>query len=453
MKKTLLAFAGAISLLLPFCLSGAEPQLEVYRDSSGKPVSYAGTVAGGKVMIPARYVPKRVEARGVWVATVENIDFPQQLNADSFKRYFLQIAKNLSDNNFNFIVFQVRPTNDAFYPSQFNPYSRYLVGKEGHGIDEFDPLKFMVEAAHQHGLQFHAWLNPYRVVNATPLSKEEYLKTLDLKNFARQHPELVLEIPLENNQRMLILNPGEPEVVNFILLTVREIIQKYDVDAIHLDDYFYPYRGVGNADNATYQKRHGKLTLDDWRRNNVNTLIRSLNKVIRDHNQLRGKKVQLGISPFGIWANKSEQMPQGSLTRGAEAYSKVYADTRRWGKSGWIDYIVPQLYWPFGRDVAAYAALADWWADTARGTRVNLYIGHGPYNFGSSSLWNNPNEIFDELRYNQRYPEIKGELFFSYKSLFKPSNAIMKKGAERVLTEFKKSRPIMPSCGPYRQIR
>jgi uncharacterized lipoprotein YddW (UPF0748 family) len=205
--------------------------------------------------------------RGIWVATVNNIDFHQHHDKNSFAKEYLEVVKNLCAKNLDTVIFQIRPTNDAFYKSELNPWSSFLCGKEGEGIGEFDPLQFMIEEAHKANLEFHAWLNPYRVIASTPLCKQDYLNTLDVKNFARKHPELVLEVALDDGNYQLILNPGEPKVLEFIFATVKEIVDNYNVDAIHFDDYFYPYGGIGDIDKECYAKYNSaNLSIDDWRR-------------------------------------------------------------------------------------------------------------------------------------------------------------------------------------------
>lgn len=413
-------------------------KFEVYKDyKTGKPVNYGGRLSDAKIKIPKSYNISKDDMRGVWVATVINIDFQVHNKKSTFQKEYREVVKNLSDNNFNTVIFQVRPTNDAFYKSKLNPWSRFLTGKEGKGIPDFDPLKFMVKEAHNRNLQFHAWLNPYRVINSTPMRKADFLKTLSPDNFAAKHPELVLEVPSGNGNYQLILDPGRPEVISFIRETVKEIIENYDVDAIHFDDYFYPYHGIGDVDMKTCAKYNSrKLSVDDWRRENVNAVVKGVHEVISAHNAAKKKKVEFGISPFGIWANKS-QNPEGSLTKGKQSYYSQFADTRRWVKEGWIDYIVPQIYWRFSNDVAAYAAVADWWNDVARKTKVKLYIGHAMSRLGAKKDWRNPDEIDDQMRYNSKYKTIKGSIFFSYRSIFAPNNQIMKQGVKKLLNKYR----------------
>ncbi len=374
-----------------------------------------------------------------------SIDFHKHKKRTSFQREYLEVINNLAENNFNTILFQIRPANDAFYKSELNPWSRYLSGKEGESLSGFDPLKFMLEEAHKRGLQFHAWLNPYRVSGSTALRKEDYLKTLAPGNFARKHPEFVLEIPLDKGNYQLILNPGEPEVIKFILDTVKEIVENYKVDAIHFDDYFYPYCGIGDIDEKSYAEYNPeKLSREDWRRENVNTVIKGIHAFLGSRKLENNKKVQLGVSPFGIWANQ-ESNPHGSLSRGRQSYYEQFADTRRWVNEGWIDYVVPQLYWEFNHDVAAYAALLDWWVNVVQKTKVNLYIGQSASRLGSIGAWKNSSELLDQLRYNSKYKTVKGTILFSYTSVFHPENKCMKQGIKKVLTKYRKHKASVPA--------
>ena len=399
---------------------------------TGKPARYAGDCQPKPdVMVPKRPGFRRSMFRGVWVATVENIDFPTHRDVASFKKDFIAVVNNLKSIHATAIIFQVRPMNDAFYPSRYNPYSRFMTGQEGVGFRNFDPLKFMIAECHKRGIEFHAWLNPYRVMHKVKTSKTAALKTLAAGNYAKQHPDQVLDVPGNDGNRLLILDPGRPEVRAFLLATVQELILKYDVDAIHFDDYFYPYAGTGNADLQTYRRYNPrKFSLDDWRRNNVNLMVQNVSSLIRSVNKQQKRNIQFGISPFGIWGNK-KRLPQGSLTGGSESYFKQYADTRLWVKSGWLDYIAPQLYWTFGHNTAPYAHLTDWWAVTVRGTRTKLYIGHSVARLGENREWSNPLEIYNQLRYNTMVPEVRGSIFYSYSKIFRPTNKTMKQGSQK----------------------
>ncbi|MEA4862529.1 MAG: glycoside hydrolase family 10 protein [Victivallaceae bacterium] len=417
---------------------------------TGQAIPYGGSQQGGSIMVPRDIISRAPMFRGVWVATVENIDFPKHGNRADFERDYLDVVNTLRKLNFNAMIFQIRANNDAFYPSVLNPWSRWLSGTEGVGIAGFDPLRFMVTEAHKRGLEYHAWLNPYRVTSSTPKRKAEYLKTLAPNNFARRHPELVLEIPMKDNQYQLILNPGEPQVINFVVATVQEIIRNYDVDAIHFDDYFYPYAGIGSIDASTFRKYGAGISnIDDWRRNNVDTLIYNVHNAIDAYNRRTGKRVQFGISPFGIWANRKD-VPGGSLTSGSQSYSKQFADTRKWVKRQWLDYIVPQVYWTFGRDVAPYAAIVDWWCSQVRGTGVKLYVGLGAYQLGGSNeQWRNPDEIAAQMRFNSSRGQVSGDVFFSYRNIVRPSNEIMRTGLRRVIERYWQLR--VPAPVPVRR--
>lgn len=428
---------GIITLLLAALNLFA--QYDTVRDPrKGGLVRYAGDCASKPtVLLPRNPRIDRNTFRGVWVATIENIDFPVSRTPDEFKRNYRTVVSNLKNAGANAIIFQVRPTNDAFYQSRLNPWSARLSGKEGLSIG-FDPLPWMISEAHRHGLQFHAWLNPYRVTGKTKLGKKAYLKTLAPSNFARKNPELVLCIRRNDGFNQLIFDPGNPKTVKFLCDTVREIIEKYPVDGIHLDDYFYPYDGVGTADASSFNVFNPKrLTLEDWRRSNTDSLIYSLSSLIRSFNTVRKKNIRFGISPFGIWRNRKNHQG-GSLTDGSESYEIQYADTRKWVRLGWLDYIVPQLYWTFGHDKAAYAALADWWSRQVKGTRTHLYLGLSPARLGSGPEWSNPDEIYNQMRYNSRNSLIRGSILFSYRSLFSPANATMRQGSEKALSLWRK---------------
>ena len=385
---------------------------EVLRDSAGRPVRYAGRFDTRQVVIRDAAI-RPDEFRGIWVAVVENIDFPTHRSAAEFQRDFRRMADNIKAAGFTAIIFQIRSNCDAFYPTGLAPWSRWLAGKEGTGLGSFDPLKFMIDETHKRGLEFHAWLNPYRVTGNTNLSKSAYLATLAPNNFARKNPQCVL-VKRNPAGNQLFLDPGRPEVITHLCTIVRDIVSRYQVDAIHFDDYFYPYEKLGNEDQATFRRFNpDNLTLDNWRRNNTDTLIYRVRLTITRNNLIQNRRVRFGISPFGIWANRSTN-GNGSLTGGKESFSVLFADTRKWVKLGYVDYITPQIYWDFAHDVAAYAALTDWWCSVVSGTGVKLYIGIAAYNGGK---WQS-NELINQLRYNRMRYHVSGAAFFSYRSFF-----------------------------------
>ena len=428
MMRVLLAALMFLGLYCP-TLSG-ETLLDY---SSGKPVRYAGKFSSAPVIL-GRYRPRTREFRGVWVATIENLDFPVHQSAEAFRRDYAKMVDNIAKANFNAVIFQIRPACDAFYPSRINSWSQNLTGADGAGIRDFDPLRFMVDETHRRGLEFHAWFNPYRVVGNTQLSKASYLKKLSPQNFARCHPELVLSVPQGGKNNLLILNPGEPAVMKHIVDTVREVVNNYNIDAVHFDDYFYPYSGFSDQDLATYRRRGGKMNIDDWRRQNVNSVIVAIRRGLDEYEKNTKRKIRFGISPFGIWANRSS-LPEGSLTGGLQSYFTQHADTRLWVRKGYIDYIVPQLYWEFSHETAAYAALVDWWSAAVRGTGTKLFIGHAVSRLGSNRRWD-ALELANQLRYNNRHPEISGSVFFSYRHVFAPANRAQRAGVAHVLKNY-----------------
>ncbi len=421
LKKLFLLFFGTI--------------LSVQCSLFGKSYPYAGKFSKRKVNIP-HYYPGRAKFRGIWVATVENIDFPQTRSAAAFRQAYERILDNAQRAGFNAVIFQVRPASDAFYLSRINPWSRNYTGAEGQAIKGFDPLAYMVEATHRRKMEFHAWLNPYRVCGKTKLPVKQYLETLDKKNFARRNPQFVLAPASETpGYRTLLLDPGIPQVREHIFATVYEIVSHYKVDAIHFDDYFYPYGGIGNCDINTFKRFNpAKLSIDNWRRNNVDLVIKGVRNIISRQQKKSGRRIRFGVSPFGIWANNSH-IKGGSLTGGKESFFINYADTRKWVKNRWIDYIVPQLYWQFTHETAAYACLVDWWSNTVRNTGVDLYIGLAPYRLGAPG-WSQF-ELADQMCYNSMRPEVQGNVMFSYSKVFAPRNKVMAEGVRRALNLWK----------------
>ena len=350
--------------------------------------------------------------RGLWVSTVLNIDYPTKptTNSEVLKSEAIKILDNAKNTGFNAVFLQVRPASDALYKSKYYPWSKYLTGSQGvEPGNDFDPLKFWVEEAHKRGIELHAWINPYRVSKKTASEKNHDFSLLHSSSPARINPNWVVK----HSDGNLYFNPGLPEVRNLVINGVLEIVNNYDVDGIHFDDYFYPGKNFDDA--ATYKKYGASYkNVDDWRRANVNTLISDLSKAIKKTN----KKVRFGISPFGIWANKSSNS-LGSDTKGSQSYYDHYADTRKWVKEGWIDYIAPQLYWNIGYSIADYSKLLSWWNNTVSGTKVDLYIGQAAYRLGdsnSSSPWYGVGEVEKQLKLNAKTSGVKGSIFFTYNS-------------------------------------
>ncbi len=354
--------------------------------------------------------PKR-ELRAAWIATVANIDWPSREavgHSEQQKQELLAMLDTLEKLKMNAVVFQVRSTADALYYSDLEPLSHWLTGKQGEDNDEqYDPLEFVCTEAHKRCIDVHVWLNPYRVTNGMKL------ESLADNHIFRQHPEWFVQYGDK-----WYFDPALDETRGFLNNVVADIVTRYDVDAIHFDDYFYPYRIAGKEfpdDESFAANPRGYTDKNEWRRNNVNMVIEEL------QNTIKGIKpwVEFGISPFGVWRNESSDPARGSKTKaGCQNYDDLYADILLWLEKGWIDYVVPQLYWEIGKRVADYEVLAHWWAQYSYGK--NLYIGQAPYLLGNkrgAEAWRTPNEICRQIRLNRTIDEVKGSVFFSMNSL------------------------------------
>ena len=278
--------------------------------------------------------------------------------------YFIQLLDQLKKAGINAVIFQMRPAADAFYPSRLEPWSRYFTGTQGKAPDPFwDPAEFLIQECHKRNMEFHAWLNPYRV---TTNAKERPA----FNHVYNRNPEWFVEY-----DGKIYFDPGQPQCRKFFREVIKDIVSRYDVDAIHMDDYFYPYpvKGKEFPDEASFLTYHQKMNFtekqrNDWRRQNVNILIKSI------HDDILAIKpwVRFGISPFGIYRNEKSD-PDGSKTFGLQNYDDLYADVLKWTREGWIDYLIPQLYWERGHKAADYDTLIEWWNRHANETQ--LYIG------------------------------------------------------------------------------
>ena len=342
------------------------------------------------------------EMRAAWVSTVYNLDWPKtKNNASKQKQELTQLMDKLKGCGINTIVLQVRPESDALYKSSINPWSKYLTGTQGKDPG-YDPLAFAVQEAHKRGMELHAWMNPYRVT-----SSGTDLNSLVSSHPARKNPSWVIKY---NNK--MYYDPGNPAVVDYLVKTVKEVVDKYDVDGIHFDDYFYPSSSF--PDDASY-KAYGKgQDRNNWRRENVNTLLKKVKAVVNARSGC-----EFGVSPFGIWRNKSSDCPDGSETSGSQSYYNMLADSRTWIRKGYVDYIVPQIYWPIGLKVADYSKLVKWWANEVKGYDVDLYIGQGIYKQGQSSYsgQNIAKEIKNQININKKYDTVKGSMYFSARDI------------------------------------
>jgi len=348
------------------------------------------------------------EFRGVWIATVANIDWPKHPldDVNKKKKDFIQILDFYQKLNFNAAIVQVRTAGDAFYPTDLAPWSKYLSGKQGEAPKEFDaPLKWMVGETHKRGMEFHAWLNPYRAT--VDLDTSTLSKTHDFY----KHPDWMIKYG-----KKYYYNPGIPEVQQKFNQIIEELVTQYEIDAIHFDDYFYPYKIKGEAfkDSATFSKYGlSNQSLEDWRRSNVDSLVKNVHQTIKKHKPW----VQFGISPFGVWKNNSTD-PKGSDTKaGQTTYEDLFADPLLWVQEGWLDYLAPQVYWSMDYPVASHKKITTWWANTTPNT--NLYIGNGTYKIKNNSdkAWKKNSEIPKQLSFARAQQNIDGNIFFSAKSL------------------------------------
>jgi uncharacterized lipoprotein YddW (UPF0748 family) len=345
--------------------------------------------------------PKR-EFRGAWIHTVGQAQYIQ-MNSVQMKAYFVKMLDQLQTAGINAVIFQVRPQADAFYKSDLEPWSRYLTGVQGKAPDgNFDPLAFMVDECHKRNMELHAWLNPYRVTNSE-------LQALAPNHIYNRYPERFLKYGTQ-----IYFDPGIPENRDFICQVVKDIVMRYAVDAIHMDDYFYPYPIPGEKfpDDGSFSRYAASQGFsvsqrNDWRRNNVNMLIKEIKQTI-----LQTKPwVRFGVSPFGIYRNKkSTSDGSGSETNGLQNYDDLYADVKLWVKNGWIDYNLPQLYWEIGHPAADYAKLISWWANN--NFRQHLYIGQDVKRTVDKLNANGESQLKEKMELSRSYSTIHGNCFW-----------------------------------------
>ncbi len=375
------------------------------------------------------------EVKGAWVATVSNLNWPSKpgLTVEQQKAEAIAILDKAKSLGFNMIVFQVRPTADAFYKSDYFPWSQCLTGTQGKDPG-YDPLAFWVDESHKRGIDLHAWINPYRLSNRGGGDKPDMSLFSD-DHPAKKHPDWVIAYA----DKKMYFDPGIPECREYIVAAGVEIAKKYDVDGIHIDDYFYPYpASAKNAegkdvvvpfpDDKSFDAfgddfiRENKLQnafaqeqRSAWRRNNVNLMIKELHDGI----QKIKPDVQFGISPFGIWRNKAND-PDGSDTSGLQSYDALNADTKFWIEHGDIDYVTPQLYWNIGYQVADYEKLLKWWsALVAKNPNVRMYVGQAAHRVGGKegTPWEGSDEIVRQIEMNRANPAVSGQILFGWPSI------------------------------------
>lgn len=353
------------------------------------------------VGLPGSGSPKAM--KGVWISSVFNLDWPSAASmgkADKQKQDFDALLDKLKAVGFNAVFVQVRPSADSLYPSALVPWSKVLTGTQGKDPG-YDPLAYMVNSAHARGMQFHAWFNPFRATT------DGSTTGLASNHVAKAHPDWIV-----NAGGKLYINPGIPEARQHIIDTVMEVVNGYNIDGVHLDDYFYP-SNTAFADDATFKTYNPKgiVSKNDWRRDNINDFVRQLGV------QIHGAKpsVSYGISPFGVWRNIKMDSTGSDTTAGVTAYDDMFADVRTWVKQGWIDYVAPQIYWSLSFNAARYDKLVDWWVNEVSGTNVKLYIGMAAYKVGASDQsaeWQSGQQIINQLKYNEKYNNVAGSIMF-----------------------------------------
>jgi uncharacterized lipoprotein YddW (UPF0748 family) len=347
----------------------------------------------------------KVEFRGAWIATVDNIDWPSQGNFDSDdqKAEFISLLDMHQRNGLNAVIVQIRPCTDAFYPSPFEPWSEWLTGKQGIAPEPYyDPLEFMIDEAHKRGLSFHAWLNPYRAewnISANAVAPN---------HITRLYPGWFVAY---GGKRYF--DPGNKEAQDYVVNVVKDIVKRYKVDGIHMDDYFYPYPipRLQFPDSKSFQLYGKGLKRDDWRRSNTDSIIAKIHRVIKTEK----KSCAFGISPFGVWRNIDRDRINGSRTNGALSnYDDLYADILKWMKKDWIDYVAPQLYWEIGHRIADFNVLIDWWDRNTYGK--DCYIGLAIYRAGNNSAWRDKTQIPRQIQAIRKKANLNGIVFYSSKS-------------------------------------
>ncbi|MCX6227987.1 MAG: family 10 glycosylhydrolase [Bacteroidia bacterium] len=357
---------------------------------------------------------EKKEFRGVWIATVNNVDWPSApgLPVEVQKKELRDLVEQIERLNLNAVFLQIRPTADAFYESKTEPWSYFLTGKQGTPTSPFfDPLAFAIELCHSKNIELHAWFNPFRVRNSGHYK-------LSPANFASKHPLYIREYDHKS-----FLDPGIPQVRNHIIRVIMEVVRNYDIDAVHLDDYFYPYpaNGIRFPDLKTFKqfgKNYYPKKLGDWRRENINLFISNL------HDSIKSAKpsVKLGISPFGVWRNKRDDKNGSAGVKGLTSYDDLYADVYKWLYKDWIDYVIPQLYWEQGNRFGDFETMVQWWSNNSFGK--SLYIGQALYkSTGSVNIFTNPKEIGDQIKILRKSENVGGFALYSATHLAKLSSS------------------------------
>lgn len=382
--------------------------------------------------VSAQQSPKR-ELRGAWITTFSNIDWPvRSQTPQQQKNAFIDIIDHHQATGINTVFVQIRSQCDAFYPSALEPWSADLTGRQGVApVPYWDPLEFMIKECRKRNMEIHAWLNPYRAISSI-----NNLSSFANNHVVKQHPEWLLEVGV-----LRTLDPGLPQVRTYILNVIKDIVNRYDVDGVHFDDYFYP-SGSFNDDQTFNTYPRGFSNRADWRRDNVNILIKETYEAINDLKPW----VKFGVSPSGIYRN-STNPAIGTPTAGMEHYNALYADSKKWIAEGWVDYLAPQVYWYRGQSNADYTKIVPWWNNNS--ANRHIYIGQAGYKVNDATqgnAWLVSSEIPNQIRLDRRpeYNQVHGQIIYNTKSLRVTSNSAFRDSIRLNLYNHLALKPLMP---------
>lgn len=382
--------------------------------------------------------PKR-EFRAFWVTTIHNLDWPSSasLSVEEQKTEFIHLIEKHQELGFNAIFVQVRAAADAFYKSKYEPWSQWLTKKQGKDPG-YDPLAFMIEACHERNIEFHAWFNLYRAVSHVKFSN------IDKNHISKQHPEWFYQY--KNSK---FFNPGIPAVKNYLIQVILDVAKNYDIDGVHLDDYFYPIESKKYKinDKKTYKKHQGKFkNIKDWRRYNNNILIKQLNDSLKHHKSY----LKFGVSPFPVWRHKWDDKLGSKTDKTDACYDNYYADTRKWIKYGWVDYLAPQFYWGTKFKRSPFQNITSWWDE--HHYDKHIYAGLAIYKVNNPTgdarfdpSWKDSSEIFNQLKMIRDYSHIKGCSFYRYHSFTNKST----EAYQKVLIDSFFSKPALRPTMPW----
>ncbi|HKM29687.1 MAG TPA: family 10 glycosylhydrolase [Bacilli bacterium] len=444
MALLLLLFAGSVKS----SVNAGEKVLT--ETASDKPITYLGT--DETVKIATEYVAQNTDFRAVWVSAYV-ADVASYKNKEQYQTEITSVLDVMSYYNLNVMIFHVRILNDALYTTALSPISKYWK------VDQnWDALAWVIEECHNRGIEFHAWMNPYRVSTGAA--------TIDMNALAKKFPAANPASDVANLLRgssVVILNPAKQVVQNFLVNTCMEVVRNYDIDAIHFDDYFYT-SGIGSQDSADYAATSKGMSLADWRRDNVSSFIQSLSMQMRAYNRQNNKIVQFGISPSGVYRDgngvvtyndNGDAISTGSLTRQGGHYGdSLYSDSLRWVNEEWIDYICPQSYHGFETTNSSFHGKVAWWNKVVANKKVNLYIGIGLYMTGDK-YWPGPEEFYHQMLFINTQKNVKGIAIFSYKHLKAAYvDSLSPKGVqvEPIMNNCWNNKTILPTLRKYESV-